>query len=309
MSRMPMVRIIADALLDAQTDSEKIEVLKKYQNDKLFKRIVQYAHNPLIDFGLEDFNSTQKTIGKQYGMGISKFMHLPDDIYQGNLNGPEAEFAINMVLSHINVQEVDLFLGIFAKDLKLGLTLDIINKAWPGHIPEYPVMEHINFGDDLIGNWPGYILQPEYTGERINIIVKNNKVEFRNKQGKLQPDLEQYAEQFIKLTQEGKIVFDGLYNDGKFLLFDSIRYDGFVEGKDNRLGYNWRYNGIEYMAFLAKIENPCFVFAENITTATLEDAKKEVARLNKTCYLKNPAGTWFHGRNSDVQRITPDDVS
>ena len=48
------------------------------------------------------------------------------------------------------------------------------------------------------------------------------------------------------------------------MLFDSIRYDGFVEGKDNRLDKSC-YNGIEHMVMLAKVEDPCFCFTTTYT--------------------------------------------
>ena len=309
MSRAPMVRIIADALLEAETAEDKVIVLKKYHSDSLFKRIVQYAHNPLIDFGMNNFTPKSSTIGKEDGMGISKFMHLPEDVYQNNLNRDEAEFAINMVLSHINELEVDLFLGIFAKDLGLGLTLDIINEAWPDHIPPYPVMTHVEFDETTCAGWLGYVVQPDYPGERVNIIMRNSKVEFRNEEGKLLEGFDKYIPQFLQLSQNGRIVIDALWNGKKFMLFDSIRYDGFVEGKDNRLGYNWRYNGIEHMVMLAKVEDPCFVLPQHIPIQTLEAAKEEVAKFGKPCYLKNPAGIWFNGPNVDVQLLTPDSSS
>ena len=33
----------------------------------------------------------------------------------------------------------------------------------------------------------------------------------------------------------------------QFVYQDSIRYDGVVEGKDNGLGFNWRFNGIQQL--------------------------------------------------------------
>lgn len=310
--RLPMVRIIANALIEAKTAEEKVKVLKKYDQDLLFKRIVSYAHNPLIHLGMEDFEPRTTVIGKEHGMGISKFMHLPEDIHQSNLTRKEADFAINMVLSHINDEEVDLFLGILKKDLGLGLTLDIINEGWDNYIPPYPVMQHSEYNEEEISKWQNIIIQKfdfENHDKRVNIIVRNEKVEFRDTDGSVIEDFNEYGDQFKKLAQEGRIVFDSFWNGKKFVLFDSIRYDGFVEGSDNRLGYNWRYNGIEQMWFLSKIDNPPWVCPEYMTVASIADMKKEVTKLGKSCYLRSPSGTWHDGVTTDWQLVTPDDVS
>ena len=310
MSRKPMVTIIADALREAPTAEDKVKVLQKYNSDGLFKRIVMYAHNPLIQFGLDDFTPTAE-LGKEQGMGISKFMHLPEDISTNSLNNKEAVFAINMVLGHINEQEVDLFLGIFNKDLGLGLTSDIINTAWPDFIPDYPVMYPSAYNPEGMDKWPQIIIQQIPEGQRVNIIVRHSDVKFKNEHGEELQEFDQYKSQFLALAQSGRIVFDGVWNGEKFILFDSIRYDGFVEGKDNRLGYNWRYNGIEQMWFLSKIpkEESCFNLPIYMLVASVEDMKKEVTKLNKSCYLRSPAGTWQSGENAEWQLVTPDDVS
>jgi len=310
MSRKPMVAIIADALREAETAEQKVAVLKKYNSDKLFQRIVTYAHNPLIHFGLDDFKPKTQ-LGKQDGMGISKFMHLPEDIATNSLSKNEGEFAVNMVLSHINDQEVDLFLGMFRKDLGLGLDLDIINEAWPNHIPVYPLMTPGEYNEEPLNLWPHIILQEQPHGERVNIIVRNGDVQFRTESGDVTEKFNEHIDQFNKLAQEGRIIFDGVWNGEKFILFDSIRYDGFVEGSDNRLGYNWRFNGIEQMWFLSKIPKDEAIFNLPIYNVVynVQDMKKEVAKLGKSCYLRSPSGTWHTGESAEWQTVTPDDVS
>lgn len=309
MSRKPMVRIIADAILEAKTPEEKVAVLQKYSSDSLFKRIVKFAINPLVHFDFEDFEPEVSSIGKLDGMGISKFMHIPEDIANNNLNKNEALFAVNMVLSHINDQEVDLFLGMLKKDLKLGLTIDIVNKAWPEHVPEYPIMEPIPYKEELISKWPQIIIQKKYPGKRVNIIARGSKVEFRDDTGKVTTEYDQFADDFTKLAGESRVMFDAMTNGKRFVLMDSVRYDGFVEGSDNRLGYNWRYNGIEHLHRLSSLEKPCYMFPEYFTCINKDVMKEEVTKLGKPCYLRNPAGIWKNGPSNDWLIVSPEDFS
>ncbi len=310
MSRKPMVTIISDALKEAKTDAEKVEVLKKYESDSLFKRIVQYAHNPLIQFGLEDF-TPQVMPGREEGMGISKFMHLPDDISNNSLTTDEGIFAINMVLSHINIEEVHLFLGMFKKDLGLGLTIDIINEAWPDFIPPYPVMLPSKYDPSVFESWYHFTIMEIHEGERINIIVRNGDVQFRNIDGDVITKFDEHAETFAKLGKDGRLVFDAVWNGKHFILYDSIRYDGFVEGHDNRLGFNWRFNGINQLWFMSKMDRSKCIFQMPMFTAVpdIETMKKEVTKLGKPCYLRSPSGIWQNGVTSEWQIVTPEDVA
>ncbi len=57
-----------------------------------------FAYNPWIDFKLQTF--TPKHSGKQFGMGISKFMHMFEEIIEGQLDTKDAEFGFNFAFLH-----------------------------------------------------------------------------------------------------------------------------------------------------------------------------------------------------------------
>ena len=309
MSRKPMNAIISEALLEASTDAEKVAVLKKYDSDSLFKRIVQYAHNPLIQFGID--NIPEQPMGREHGMGISKFMHLPDDISSNSLTAKEGLFAINMVLSHINEEEVSLFVGMFKKDLGLGLTVDIINEAWPNFIPPYPVMQPTPYDPSVFENWYHFTLMEIHEGDRINIICRKGEVEFRDDTGKILTQFDEHKSVFSTLGKDGRIVFDAVWDGKQFILYDSIRYDGFVEGKDNRLGFNWRFNGIQQLWYMSKMDRENSIFKMPMFTAVpdLAQMKEEVTKLGKPCYLRSPSGIWKDGPSNEWQIVTPEDVA
>ena len=263
MSKVAMVRYIADKLTEAETQEEKRDVLMRYSSDTLFKRIIYYTYNPIIVFGMDDYNPKLKDPGVDGGMGISKFMHIPEDLSENKLDTDEDIFACNLVLSHINRDEAEIFVGMLKKDIGVGLTIESINSVWPNLIPNYPVQKAVDYSSELAKQttFPA-VVQPVVEGKRVNIIVRYNTVEFRDSSGKLLPELLEYGHQFSILAQNNSTVFDGCYQEQnkRFVIWDVIKYDGFVRGIDNRLGYNWRFNGLEHMIILSRehIDTPCY---------------------------------------------------
>ena len=301
-----MIRYIADKLIEAETQQEKFEVLNRYSSDTLFKRILYYTYNPMIVFGMDDYYPTLKDHGVDGGMGISKFMHVPEDIYQNKLTYQEAKFSCNLVLTHINRQEAELFLGMIKKDIGVGLTIDTINRVWPDYIPVYPVQMATAYTPELAKNivFPA-VAQPLYKGTRVNIIVRMDTVEFRDTNGDVINGLDEYSKEFILLAQSNSTVFDGAYwntkNGIQFVLWDVIRYDGFVQGYDNRLGYNWRFNGLEHMRLIAQSETPepCYGIAMCNSVTSWEFAHKAAQDIGGDIVIKNLAGTWKNGESVD----------
>lgn len=322
MSRTAMVRMIADRVKSADTQSEKADVLRYYEKESLFKRILSYAYNPMINFGLDDW-VPRAGAGILHGMGISKFMHIPEDIFQNKFTRDESIFACNLAISHMNIDEVDLFVGIMHKDLGLGLEIETINQVWPDLIPSYPLQTPSEFTDEAFSRFEiPFVAQTMSTGLRVNIIVRGNTVEFRQSDGTLITGWERYVEQFSKLAQNGANVFDGhavvvnetsdvIETDNqkvlaadpaniRFILWDVVRYDGFVQGYDQRIGYNWRFNGLEHMMFLAIDSNPqpCYRTPEQLVCGTLEQAH-EFAKT-KDLVLKSLSGTWATGPSAST---------
>lgn len=299
-----MIRYIADKIAEVDTQDEKYEILNRYNGDTLFKRVLYYAYNPMIVFGMDDYNPKLREKGVEDGMGISKFMHIPEDIYQNRLDDSEARFACNLVFSHINRDEAELFLGMLKKDIGIGLTVDTINKVWPDFIPGYPVQEPNNYSEEnkeLI-KFPA-VLQPVVGGNRINIVVRNNIVEFFDKDGKQIPNMEKYSHEFSLLAQNNNIMYDGAYLENKevpFALWDTLRYDGFVKGSDNRLGYNWRFNSIEHMIMLAHDKNPSPCYRS--IPSYLVNSWSEVAEAHKEypvdMIIKSLESDWKNGINT-----------
>lgn len=318
MSRANLTVSIASQIREAETQEQKQKVLEYYSKESLLKRILQYGYSPLVTFGMNDYTTTQK--GKPEGMGISKFMHVLEDIYQNKLVGEEARFACNIAMNHINDEESPIFYQMITKTMDLGLEIDTINAVWPDLIIKYPLQMAVESTNKMLKDveWPASV-QEYIHGVRINVIVKNTHVEYRLGDGELMSGLDIYNDAFVKLTQNGSTVLDGsliFIKDGKqvpevteeeilsadpkdlrFTFWDSVRYDGFASGKDTRLGYNWRFNGLEHMLMLYEgEEQPPFSLPVTKPVNSLKEAQqfKKEMKFEKVL-IKSYDGIWSNG--------------
>jgi len=323
MSRTTIFESVINKLLAAKTQEEKRAVLEYYSYETLLQRVLRYLYSPLITFNMDDWKP--KFAGKFHGMGMSKFMHVPEDIFQGKFTQEEAEFACNVALQNMNEKEVSTFVAMLKKDEDhFGVSIELINSVWPGLILEYPCQEACEYSAESFSSFDvPFVAQRMYKGLRVNIIVRGNSVEFRDKTGKILHNFDLYVEQFSNLAQNGSTAFDGhavVVNDDmkivstdddvvlaakpeniRFILWDAIRYDGFVEGKDNRIGYNWRFNGLEHMMFLAVDKNPtpCYRAAEHKMVGTVEEAEAYAKEIKNPIVIKNLSGTWANGKTKN----------
>ena len=272
MSKQHLLVHIIEQLKQTESQDLKYLLLEKYKNEKMLERIMSISYNPWIDLKMQDFDTPKS--GKKFGMGISKFLHIIDDIIDGKLDEKEKRFSCNMALNHINELEADLFKNLLRQDLDLDLSAHTINRVWPGLIMSFP-MRYASPGTIVdYKNFPACV-QPISKGLRINIIVYDNKVSYRGEAGNYMPESwTVWDTQFKNLVQGQNTVLDGHAvvvdennniietNDEKvleaepedirFVFWDVIRYDGFIRGIDDRMGYNWRYNGLNHMMFLEK---------------------------------------------------------
>jgi hypothetical protein len=324
MNRMAKIRRFANVIVDAQTKVDKLIILEKYAKDTLIKLLVTFAYDPMIQFDMKEWMPSKT--GKQHGMGLPRFIHLFEEILNNKYTLAEATFACNLAVTHMNEEEVPIFVAVMKNECNWGLDLDIINTVWHDLIKEYPVQHPSEYSEENMKNitFP-CVVQKLTDGVRLNIIVRSEVVEFRSALGEFIHKFDIFADQFKILTQNGTTVFDGCavvvddemnvvgttlddimkadVSNIKFLLWDSVRHDGFVQYEDTRIGYNWRYNGIEHMMFLAADKNtdPCYSIPLSEVVADLDGVTKFIESNNCDAIIKDFAGTWRDG-------ITPFEV-
>ena len=107
MSKIHLLSQIITNLQALDSQDEKIEILDTYSKEIILKRIISIAYNPWIDLGMQNWQPRHS--GKQFGMGIARFLHILDDIIEEKYTQKEKEFSCNMALMHIKLEDVQLF--------------------------------------------------------------------------------------------------------------------------------------------------------------------------------------------------------
>jgi len=315
MSKVHLLSKLLTQVKAYNSQEEKFELLFTYRKEPIFKRIITIAYNPWINFGMQDF--APKRMGKQFGMGIVKFLHILTDISDDKYTDKEKQFSCQMALTHIDENEAELMVSLLRQELDLGLELETINRVWPGLIMIYPISMPTVGKQTTFESYPAAV-QPISRGLRVNVIIHKDTVTYKNKLGEDITGWEMYDEQFMNLAQGQSTVFDGhamevngteiVETDNKkvleadaenirFVFWDVIRYDGFINGEDTRIGYNWRYNGIEHMILLAMDKNttPCYDTVKADLVGSNEQLELTVQKYKSKCVIKSLAGTWTHG--------------
>ena len=108
--------------------NEKIEVMKKYPE---LKEVLRYAYDPF-----KKYHITAPDIqGYDYGgmMGNLSFFLL-DSLSERSLSGNMATEEVTRCIKSLNQDSAEVFKRILNKDLRAGINIKSINKAFPGLI-------------------------------------------------------------------------------------------------------------------------------------------------------------------------------
>ena len=189
------------------------EIINENKNNSLFRDVLFFLYNPYIITGL----STKK-INKKVAMQMKypPAKDIMDVFYYLNEHNTGTDIDIAYVLEFIANQkdeDKDIYMQIFTKELKLGITAKTINKVIPGLIPEFNVMLAEKYWDrieELEANKPDIIITQKLDGIRAVARVIDNKVEIFSRQGKLIEGLKDLENDLCRLP-------NGCY-DGELLL-------------------------------------------------------------------------------------------
>ena len=179
--------MILDILLDVASDNGRIHketILRNNADNAVLQETVRLALNPFVNFYIKKIPpytpNTTKSID-DLSIALNRLKLLSDRILTGNAGIDH----LRIILESVNPKDAKVVELVIAKDLKCGVSDATANKIWPGLIPEYPCMLASAYDQKLVDRvtWPA-IAQVKMDGMRFNAIVKNNKVEFRSRNGK-----------------------------------------------------------------------------------------------------------------------------
>ena len=134
---MKEIKDFVDKMRATSSSLEKIKILKK--QSRYIQSILEFTYNPY-----KQYHVTSKTCIKNKDIVTPYFgrtlFDLLEDLNSRHMTGHAAIGAINYYMKRLPKQEYkDLVFSIIDKDLKIRTGAKVINKAFPGLIPEFNV--------------------------------------------------------------------------------------------------------------------------------------------------------------------------
>lgn len=239
--------------LEEASGNQKIQILKDNDNG-ILRHILESACNPFISYGIKDLELEDIPVAQPHATPFSKFFENLFYLKTKAMKGKEARKVIVNCLA-ASGEYKELFHRVLMKDLRCGLKVKTINKAFPGLIPEYEVMLANTYTVGIQLNFPVYI-DTKHDGIRATAFCHPNKeTVLITRAGNLIPghtkikaELHSWAQEAGKpLEIDGELMI-GMFGLRKEKLVNFICFDLIREGplKDR----------LEELAYLMH-KNPC----------------------------------------------------
>lgn len=184
-----MFKNLARAVEELQSDSSstnKVELLKKHLKDEFVKKCFFYAYNPLYQFHVTSSLCKKKKDLVTAGCVHEDIFSLLDDLRTRAITGHDAVGAVNSFVAG-NKDHEDLIYSILDKDLKTRTAEKVINKAFPGLIPEFEVALSEKFEEKIVDfSKDSWYASRKLDGVRCLIVSdEKGKVTCFSRQGKI----------------------------------------------------------------------------------------------------------------------------
>lgn len=177
------IKKIFDEISSDNGSNKKMEILSKYENDQLLKRVLYLANSRKVKFYIKQIPSYSPS-----GVELPLEQTLADlgNLSSRRITGNDAISYLKWILSNSSPDDAYIIERIIEKDCKIGMGTININKIFPDLIEDTPYMGAKPFSKDLVlkllEKGPAYS-QMKMDGRYCNAIVRFGEVELESRQG------------------------------------------------------------------------------------------------------------------------------
>ena len=205
---MQELRLFIDEMQATSSSLDKVAILKR--QSKFIQKVLEYTYNPY-----KQYHVTSKTIKKNPELftlyGYDDLFDLLDALNKRTVTGHKAISCVNQFIADSTVMthdDTELLYRIIDKDLEIRAGAKVINKAFPGLIPEFNVALAKEYDGKC--NWnDGWYASRKLDGVRCLAVVDDEgKCTLYSRMGKEFTTLNKVKEA-IEATNIINTVFDG----------------------------------------------------------------------------------------------------
>ena len=269
---MEELRLFIDEMQATSSSLDKVKILKKQSN--YIQGILEYTYNPY-----KQYNVTSKTCIKNKNIINAYFgktiFDLLDDLNNRHMTGHAAIGAINYFINK-NLEYKDIIYNILDKDLKIRTGAKVINKAFPGLIPEFNVALAQNYDGKCDWNDSWYASRKLDGVRCLAVVDEKGECTLYSRMGKEFTTLNKVKEA-IEATNIINTVFDG-----EICLIDE-------DGNEDFQGVMKQLRRKDH-----QIENPTFMIFDGIYKPDFDKGKSKIKLSDRLSTLR----TWLYDHNS-----------
>ncbi|MDA8988689.1 hypothetical protein N9F93_00295 [bacterium] len=269
------------------SNSDKLNVLKKYTQYDVVKIALHYTYNTYKQYGVTSVNCKKRSDLLGNPSTYEDFFDLLDDLNDRVLTGHAAIANINRFVQE-NKNYEDLIWNIIDRNLKTRSTTSMINKVLPGLIPTFDVALAKAFDEKTQKkvDWNDcWFVSRKLDGVRcLTVIDENGEPKFFSRQGKefltldnLKTDIKALGLKNTVLDGEVCIVDDNGDEDFAGIIKEIKRKDHTI-----KTPFYWMFDMLTMEEFSSKKSKS--VFAERITN---------LQRISKESYFIGVLDQWI----------------
>ena len=269
---MKELRLFVDNMQATSSSLDKVAILK--QQSHYIQGILEYTYNPY-----KQYHVTSKTCIKNKDIIEPYFgktiFDLLDDLNNRHMTGHAAIGVVNYFVNK-NLEYKDLIYNIIDKDLKIRTGAKVINKAFPGLIPEFNVALAQNYDGKCDWNDSWYASRKLDGVRCLAVVDEVGKCTLYSRMGKEFTTLNKVKEA-IEATNIINTVFDG-----EICLIDE-------NGNEDFQGVMKQLRRKDH-----QIENPTFMIFDGIYKPDFDKGKSKIKLSDRLSTLR----TWLYDYNS-----------
>ena len=277
---MQELRLFIDEMQATSSSLDKVAILKRQSN--FIKQVLEYTYNPY-----KQYHVTSKTVKKHPELftlkGYDDLFDLLDALNKRTVTGHKAISCVNQFV-HDSKCDADLIYNIIDKDLKIRTGAKVINKAFPGLIPEFNVALAQNYDGKCDWNDSWYASRKLDGVRCLAVVDEKGECTLYSRMGKEFTTLNKVKEA-IEATNIINTVFDG-----EICLIDK-------DGNEDFQGVMKQLRRKDH-----QIENPVFMIFDMIHKSEFNNQKGTEKLSERLAKLR----AWQGGRrtNAKILRYT-----
>jgi DNA ligase 1 len=182
------IKSIFDEISSEPSTNLKMEILTKYKDNELLKRVLYLANSKRVKFHIKQIPSYEP-LEMELALPLEIALNTLMEIAERKVTGNEAILVLTNILNACNPDDSYIIERIIEKDCRIGMGTTFINKVFPDLIEKVSYLgckpynrKHI---DSILKANPVNFSQLKLDGRYTNVLIRNHEVELMSRQGEL----------------------------------------------------------------------------------------------------------------------------